>query len=159
MKKFLTIFFVQILILFSLSPASANFPSRWQGESNISPNFAREVLALVNSERAKVGAQPLRISQDLMRSANVRAEELPEKFSHTRPDGSSCFTAIKSSYSIIGENIAAGQSSPASVVESWMNSEGHRENILNKRFRFLGVGYFNAPNGEYKHYWVQLFKG
>ena len=92
-----------------------------------------------------------------MQAAEVRAGELPKKFSHTRPNGSSCFTAVRSSYGYIGENIAAGQRSPEEVVESWMNSEGHRKNILNKNFRNLGVGYVNVENSEYGHYWVQLF--
>ncbi len=161
MRKFLIMLFVPVLMIaFANSgfAASAN-SARWQGETTVSANFAAEVLELVNIERAKLGIAPLKLSPDLMRAAGVRAEELPESFSHTRPNGSSCFTVIKSSYSVVGENIAAGQRTSAAVVESWMNSPGHRENILNAKFSRLGVGYINAPDTDYKHYWVQLFKG
>ena len=112
----------------------------------------------VNLEREKVGLKPLKLSPHLTKYAAVRAEEITKKFSHTRPNGSSCFTVVKIAYRRIGENIAAGQPSPEKVVESWMNSEGHRANILNPEFGKLGVGYFNAPETDYKHYWVQLFK-
>ena len=132
--------------------------ARWQGEVAVSENFAEEVLYYVNIEREKVGLKPLQLSQQLMESAEVRAKELPENFSHTRPDGSSCFTAVTIPYRFVGENIAAGQRSSQAVVEAWMNSEGHRKNILNKNFGKLGVGYLYAPETEYKHYWVQLFK-
>ena len=132
--------------------------ARWQGEVPVTENFAEEVLQLVNLERAKVGAKPLTLSPQLMKYAAVRAEEITEKFSHTRPDGTSCFTVVKISYRRVGENIAEGQNSPEKVVEAWMNSEGHRANILNPEFGKLGVGYFYAQNTDYKHYWVQLFK-
>ena len=131
---------------------------RWQGEVKVTENFAEEVLNLVNLERQKVGAKPLELSPQLMKYAAVRAEEITENFSHTRPNGASCFSIIKISYRRIGENIAEGQNSPQSVVEAWMNSKGHRENILNPEFGKLGVGYFNDPESEYQHYWVQLFK-
>ena len=132
--------------------------SRWQGEVTVTENFAEEVLYFVNLEREKVGVKPLQLSPELMKAAAIRAKELPEKFSHTRPDGSEWKTAIKISYRYIGENIAAGQRTPESVVDAWMNSEGHRKNILNPKFGKLGVGYINAPETDYKHYWVQLFK-
>ena len=127
-------------------------------EVEVTENFAEEVLQLVNIEREKVGAKPLQLSPELSEFADVRVKELPENFSHNRPDGSKWKTAIKISYRYIGENIAAGQRTPESVVDAWMNSEGHRENILNPKFGKLGVGYINAPETDYKHYWVQLFK-
>ena len=132
--------------------------SRWKTEVKVTENFAEEVLQLVNIEREKVGVKPLELSPQLMKYAAVRAEEITRNFSHTRPDGTSCFSIVKISYRRIGENIAAGQNSPQSVVEAWMNSKGHRENILNPEFGKLGVGYFNAPETEYEHYWVQFFK-
>ena len=130
-----------------------------QNEPALIENFAQEVLYLVNVERTKVGLKPLKLSDDMNRFADVRAKELPTLFSHTRPGGSSCFTAVKVSYHYVGENIAAGQSTPEEVVEGWMNSQGHRENILNPNYTQLGVGYTYAPNTDYKHFWVQLFKG
>ncbi len=119
-----------------------------------------EVLRLVNIERAKAGLQPLEMADpDLVAAAQERAEELPTKFSHTRPNGSSCFTAltehgVKSSKR--AENIAAGQKTPEAVVNSWMNSSGHRANILNPRYRKIGIGYCQTDSG-YGHYWVQMF--
>ena len=123
----------------------------------VSENFAEEVLQLVNIEREKVGLKPLKLSPQLMQSANIRAKELPTLFSHTRPDGTDCFTAVKIPYRRIGENVAAGQPTPKDVVEAWMDSPGHRENILNPNFGRMGIGYVNTPNTDYRHYWAQLF--
>ena len=131
------------------------------GMSNVyaAENFAGEVLRLVNIERAKVGAAPLRLADDLQYAANLRAREIVQAFSHTRPDGSDCFTVMRDRGRTCGENIAAGHSSAAETVEQWMNSQGHRENILNPAFRELGVGYAYENNSLYHHYWVQLFRG
>ena len=120
--------------------------------------FAQEVLALVNEERAKEGAPPLRLAEDMLQAADIRAKELTTKFSHTRPDGSSCFTVLRNQGNGVGENIAAGQTSPEAVMECWMNSPGHRKNILDPHYKELGVGYTYQKNTEYQHYWVQLFR-
>lgn len=146
MKKFFTIC-AAIMILLASNVACA------------AESFAVEVLNLVNAERAKVGVAPLRLADDLQAAAAIRARELIENFSHTRPDGSDCFTVMRRRGHTWGENIAGGQSSPADVVDSWMNSEGHRENILNPNFRELGVGYAYEDYSTYHHYWVQLFRG
>ena len=119
------------------------------------------VLDLVNAERAKAGKSPLSLNSALCDVAKLRAEEIVQSFSHTRPNGTSCFTAIQEagiSYGALGENIAAGQSTPASVMDSWMNSDGHRANILSGDFSSIGIGYVKAPSG-YGHYWVQRFLG
>lgn len=119
--------------------------------------YRAEVLRLVNVERAKVGAKALQGYAPLERVANVRAVELQTKFSHTRPDGSGCETAIDFPCGYWGENIAWGQSgyrTPAQVMKAWMKSPGHRENILDKRFTHLGVGISNKGT---KRYWVQMF--
>lgn len=114
-----------------------------------------EVLAIVNSERAKAGISPLMTDKSLSDAASIRAEELTVSFSHTRPDGSDCFSAIKNaSFDMWGENIAKGYASSAEVMDGWMHSEGHRKNILNSGFTKIGIGYY-VLNGE-KH-WVQLF--
>lgn len=126
---------------------------------NAKSSFARKVLNLVNKERAKEGLGALKLDTSLCRVAKLRAEEITENFDHTRPDGSSCFTILKEnniSYHAAGENIAAGQPTPEQVVKSWMDSPGHRENIMSKDFHKLGVGYVKADD-EYGHYWVQLF--
>ena len=135
------------------------FHNRYNMTYNSNEQFSLEVLNLVNAERRKVGARPLRMSSDLMYAASIRARELTENFSHTRPDGSECFSILRDRNRYLGENIAAGQSSPSSVVNSWMHSSGHRANILNARFSEIGIGYCYDGNSEYGHYWVQMFRG
>lgn len=130
---------------------SANYGST-QVES-----YARQVAAIVNSERASNGLSPLKYSSKLSEAALVRAEEIQSVFSHTRPNGSQCFTAIKEvgiSYTTAGENIAYGQRTPEAVMNSWMNSSGHRANILGKNYEYIGIG-VTYKNGIY--YWVQFF--
>lgn len=122
-------------------------------------NFPQEVLRLVNVERAKVGAKPLKFAGDLAASAFVRATELPTKFSHTRPNGTKCFTAMPQRGHVLGENLAGGHTSPQQVVQAWMDSKSHRANMLSKKFTELGVVYYYQPNSKYKHYWVQHFRG
>lgn len=114
-------------------------------------DYAASVAELVNEERVKQGLNELVYDTDLSYAAFVRAIETEELFSHTRPDGASCFTVSELAY---GENIAAGYKTPESVMEAWMNSTGHRENILRDFFGSIGVGVY-----EYAHrlYWVQLF--
>ena len=129
---------------------------------NTSPtDVCAEVVRLVNEERAKAGLSPLGVFNNLTAAAQLRAPELITTFEHNRPDGSECFTALSeagvSNYYTAGENIAAGQRTPAEVVTSWMNSPGHRANILNPSFTHIGVGY--AQGGGYGHYWVQMFVG
>lgn len=122
-------------------------------------HFAVEVLNLVNAERAKVGAPPLTLAGDLQEEADIRAQEIVQLFSHTRPDGTDCFTVMRNRGNTCGENIAAGYGSAAETVEQWMNSPGHRENILKPAYRELGVGYAYEDYSTYHHYWVQLFRG
>lgn len=120
-------------------------------------DYAAEVLRLVNIERAKAGKSALKADANLAKAAQVRAAEIVSSFSHTRPDGRDPFTAMKEagvSYRAAGENIAWGQKTPAQVMQSWMNSDGHRENILSDSFGRLGVGYV-VQNG--RAYWVQMF--
>ncbi len=111
---------------------------------------ALEVVRLVNEERAKQGLEPLDVDENLMELARIRAEELEGKFSHERPDG----THIAQTFSG-GENIAGDHPSPSAVMEAWMGSEGHRNNILRERFHYIGVGCYQDANGDL--YWVQLF--
>lgn len=118
---------------------------------------AQEVAALTNRERAKKGRSLLRYSEQLSQAANVRAQEISEKFSHTRPDGSDNVTVMEElglGYSYFGENIAFGPVSPEEVVGAWMDSPSHRTNILRGGFNCIGVGI--AYSGG-TCYWVQLF--
>ena len=133
--------------------------SRAMVENGDIATFQEQVLRLVNMERAKAGARPLRLDGELTAGAKIRAEEISRHFSHTRPDGRSCYTVLRSLGRTAGENIAAGRATPEAVVDQWMHSPGHRANMLNKSFSTLGVGYFYKDNSEYKHYWVQIFRG
>lgn len=126
--------------------------------------YASEVLRLVNIERDKVGAAHLVLDGALCDAANMRAIEMDYSgnFSHTRPDGRDCFTVFsfcKISFYTCGENIAAGYPTPAAVVDGWMNSTGHKANILNAAFTKMGLGYSTGGGGEYRHYWAQEFAG
>ena len=121
-------------------------------------SFARQVVQLVNEERAKNGLAPLTIHTGAEQAAAVRAKEIQTSFSHTRPDGSGFSTALTQagvSYTTSGENIAYGQQTPQAVMEAWMNSAGHRANILNASFRQIGVGHVRSASGV--SYWTQLF--
>lgn len=122
-------------------------------------SFAEQVVELVNAERAKEGLASLTIDKKVQAAAQVRAVEIKTSFSHTRPNGSSFATALKEqgvTYRRSGENIAWGQRTPQEVVNAWMNSSGHRANIMNENFTKIGVGYYQH-NGV--NYWSQLFIG
>ena len=123
--------------------------------------WKREVLNLVNQERAKVGAGALSWSSACEGAAQTRARESMTKYDHTRPDGSSWQTAcpIPSSGGTAGENLAAGNTavSPATVVATWMGSATHKANILNKSFTKMSVGFVFDSNSQYKTYWSQFF--
>ncbi|WP_438449010.1 SafA/ExsA family spore coat assembly protein [Gorillibacterium sp. sgz5001074] len=119
-----------------------------------------EVIRLVNIERAKNGLAPLSPNWQLSRVARYKSEDMRNKgyFSHTSPTYGSPFEMMKSfnvSYSTAGENIAAGQTTAAAVMESWMNSPGHRQNILSPNYTQIGVGY--CTGGSYRYYWTQMF--
>ena len=94
-----------------------------------------------------------------MYASSIRSKEIAKFFSHTRPDNTSCFTVLNQngiSYWYAGENIAMGQPTPESVVTAWMNSPGHKANILNANYTHIGVGCYEV-DGYY--HWVQLFVG
>lgn len=119
--------------------------------------YEREVVRLVNVERSKAGLSPLEYDWELSRVARYKSQDMSDLgyFSHTSPTYGSPFQMMKSfgiSYRSAGENIARGYTTPASVVEGWMNSQGHRANILNSTFTRIGVGY--VKDG---HYWTQMF--
>ncbi|WP_148631014.1 CAP domain-containing protein [Bacillus sp. E214] len=123
-------------------------------------NYATEVLRLVNQERAKVNIAPLKNLNSLSKVAEVKSKDMRDNnyFNHTSPTYGSPGEMVKKfniSFTMLGENIAAGQITPASVVNSWMNSPGHKANILDARYTHIGIGY--AEGGSWKHYWTQLF--
>lgn len=123
--------------------------------------WKREVLNLVNEERAKNGLDALEWGVTCEAAAAVRARELMSNYSHTRPDGSSWETAcpLPDSGGSSGENLMAGNAavSPQTVVTAWMNSPDHRANILSPNFTKLSVGFIFDPEAQYKTYWSQFF--
>lgn len=132
----------------------------------LSPNtvaYRNEVLRLVNIERKKAGLNELTMTNtNLLKAAQRRANEIAVRYNppHTRLDGRSWSTVL-AEYNVFwratGENMAAGYQTPAEVVEGWMNSPGHRANILNKNFNQIGIGYAYRYGTGYSHYWIQIF--
>lgn len=123
-------------------------------------NVEEEVLTLVNQERSKIGLKPLQMDWELARVARMKSQDMAQKnyFSHTSPTYGSPFDMMKQfgiNFRTAGENIASGQQTPKEVMESWMNSQGHRENILKPDYTHLGVGYYRG--GSYGHMWTQMF--
>lgn len=145
----------------SKKPA-AQTPAQNQTVSGAQTGFESDMLKQVNAQRAKNGKSALTLNQSLCASARVRASEIAKDgcFSHIRPDGSGCFTAISGvSYRTAGENIAMGTwgyYGVDEIMDGWMNSEGHRANILNGDFSEVGFGCV-VVNGN--GYWVQMFIG
>ncbi|TLS45262.1 stress protein [Streptomyces montanus] len=121
---------------------------------------AAEVIALTNAERTSAGLPPLALDSQLTAAAQGHSADMVARafYSHTSPDGSEPWhraAAAGSTRRTIGENIACGQRSPAEVVRGWMNSPGHRANILKPAFTHIGVGF--AGGGSAGTYWTQLF--
>ncbi|RSL29657.1 hypothetical protein D7Z54_30125 [Salibacterium salarium] len=122
--------------------------------------FEQEVIALTNQEREQAGLDPLQSYSELSDVARDKSKDMRDAgyFDHNSPNYGSPFDMMDSygiEYRGGGENIAAGQKSPEEVVQGWMNSEGHRENILNADFTHIGVGH--AEGGSYGDYWTQMF--
>ncbi|WP_226584698.1 CAP domain-containing protein [Halobacillus litoralis] len=129
-----------------------------QASSEVSA-FEKQVVELTNQERAKQGLEPLELDTELSAVAKDKSLDMQQNnyFSHNSPTYGSPFDMMKQygiDYRTAGENIAMGQTSPEQVVEGWMNSEGHRKNIMNPDFTHIGVGH--AENGNY---WTQMFIG
>ena len=121
--------------------------------------FENKVLELVNAERAKNGLSALQMDENVRKVARVKSSDMSQNnyFSHTSPTYGTPFEMLKSygiSYKSAGENIAQGYTSPEAVVNGWMNSSGHRANILNASYTHIGIGY--EANGNY---WTQMFIG
>ncbi|MBR3308220.1 MAG: hypothetical protein IKI75_13345 [Lachnospiraceae bacterium] len=120
--------------------------------------YAKKVLELTNNERTSRGIAPLVWGDGLTNAVNIRSKEIAQSFSHTRPDGTSFYTVLDSGPNYhYGENIAAGYSTPEAAMNGWMNSEGHRNNILNSKYTKMAVGYYYDGSTAYKTYWVQIF--
>jgi uncharacterized protein YkwD len=129
-----------------------------------------EMLRLTNEARIAAGLPAFQTDSKLNQAAAIRAQELTVLYSHGRPCGRSCFTVLAEcqvSYHTAGENIARASANfyePSAIVSSWLNSEGHRANIMNPNFTSIGIGYARAfiyKDGswqEFEHF-VQLFIG
>lgn len=133
----------------------------WSKTASVNTQFCtayeEEVLKLVNQERAKRSLPQLTTNNKITEVAHVRAKELSEYFSHTRPNGKSCYTAADElglPYVRAGENAGEGYPDPVDVVKGWMESDGHRASIINPSFKKLGVGCYEK-NGRL--YWIQFF--
>jgi len=121
--------------------------------------YEQKVVDLVNQARKSNGLKPLTINWQLARVARYKAQDMHDKhyFSHTSPTYGSPFDMMKAfgiTYRSAGENIAMGYTTPQSVFDGWMNSPGHRANILNASYTQIGVGFF-----EEGYYWSQMFIG
>ncbi len=156
---------VGITELISANPQVKNINMIYPGQSlNIPSNnyqsIEQQVVNLVNTERAKAGLKPLISDWELARVARFKSEDMRDNryFAHNSPIYGTPFQMMKSfgiNYRAAGENIAAGQTTAESVMQAWMNSPGHKKNILDPNFTHIGVGY--AKGGSYGHYWTQQF--
>ncbi len=122
-------------------------------------SYEKQVVDLVNQERARAGLPSLKLNAELSRVARYKSQDMRDRryFDHNSPTYGSPFTMMRNfgiSYRSAGENIAYGQRTPQEVVNAWMNSAGHRANILNSSFTDIGVGYVADGN-----YWTQMFIG
>ncbi|RHW41651.1 sporulation protein [Neobacillus notoginsengisoli] len=139
-------------------PAPAKKPTAEQPASTLSA-YEQQVVSLTNQERAKAGLPALKIDTALSKMAREKSRDMSANgyFDHNSPTYGSPFDMMKKfgiTYSYAGENIAMGQRTPQEVVTAWMNSEGHRQNILNPNFTHIGVGHIAQGN-----YWTQEFIG
>lgn len=119
-----------------------------------------EIFALINQVRQKNNLPVLTYNKNLQAAADLRAKESSIQFSHTRPDGSSCHSVITDDYFVVGENLLKADpelSTAAMMVDAWMNSKSHRDNILLQHFTETAIGVYIADDNV--TYVAQLFKG
>ena len=129
-----------------------------QIKDSVAVDFTERITELVNEARKNNGLNEVLLDNELSQAALSRASECAHKFSHTRPDGTKCFTILGEmgiSYSYAAENIAYGQEDADEVMNDWLNSPGHRANIMNSHVTKIGVGYIDVDG---RIYWVQIFK-
>jgi uncharacterized protein YkwD len=129
-------------------------------------NFIDQVVKLINIERTQADLDTLKVDSQLSEAAQIHSTSMAEDdfFSHYGIDNSSPFDRMEDAgynYSMAAENIAAGYQTPEAVVEAWMGSTGHRENILNPELTEIGIGYEYLANDtgsvNYDHYWTTTF--
>ncbi|MCC0680388.1 sporulation protein [Clostridioides sp. ES-S-0005-03] len=145
--------------------SESNKPEDNNNSGSTTGNFSayqKEVVDLVNVERSKAGLNPLTLDADVSNVATKKSQDMIDNnyFAHNSPTYGSPFDMLKKfgiSYKTAGENIAMGQKTPKEVVNAWMNSEGHRKNILNPNYSKIGVGVAQKSGGSI--YWTQIFVG
>ncbi len=147
MKRISAITAILIIIVILLSACS----SQSKGETAIN-----DIVKYCNQERAKAGLPEITLDRDLCDAAQLRAGEIATdgNFAHIRPDGSGCFTALKTDYNYAGENLAKGEPDGRKIVQAWMDSEPHRKNVLTPEYAKTGIAYTEV-DGVY--YWAALF--
>jgi uncharacterized protein YkwD len=162
-KRYFIILFA--IVLFAIVPASPLAPR--SADAQLTPQ--QKVLEIVNIHRANAGCPALKMHTKLTTAAQRHASDMANRnfFSHTGSNGSTMVSRVDATgypWMMLGENIAAGQATPRSVVNAWMNSPSHRANILNCSFREIGIGYVYQSNdtyptasSPYRYYWVQDF--
>ena len=148
----------------SANPRIKNYDLIYPGQSIHIPTvdssitaFEQEVIRLVNEIRVRNGLKTLTYDWELSRVARIKSQDMKENryFAHNSPVYGTPFQMMKNfgiSYRSAGENIAKGYATPQAVVNAWMNSSGHRANILNANYTHIGVGYVAGGN-----YWTQMF--
>jgi uncharacterized YkwD family protein len=141
------------------TPAPAPTPAPTTGEFSA---YQQEVLNIVNKERTSRGLSALKLSSEVSKVATIKSQDMIDKgyFDHNSPTYGSPFDMMKKfgiTYRAAGENIAMGQRTPQDVMTAWMNSDGHRKNILNSSFTEIGIGIAKDKNGRL--YWTQMFIG
>ncbi len=164
---------ISFLLISALSFGQVNFKGCATGTERVAPideELEKEILRLVNIERKKVGLADLKLSEQLSYSARYHAADMATEnyFEHDSHDRKSenivevcgTFDRIEKFYTdgfACAENISAGRSTAQATVDGWMNSTGHKANILHESAKFIGIGYYSNPNSDYTHYCVQCF--
>ena len=161
-KRWLSVLFAGVLLLGLLGGCSVEWGDVDDviGEVDMTygtaEEYEQEVIRLVNKEREARGLPALTTNDAIMAAAHARLKELDIEPSHTRPNGTPYYTILPdygiSPYAPGGENLFLGPETPSKAMEGWMNSPGHRANILKEGITIIGVAY-----NPTKHYWVQIF--
>ncbi|MDO6993138.1 CAP domain-containing protein [Brachyspira innocens] len=159
MKKYVFIMLITAFLFNSCQNNTTKPDSTTSENNNAVSSDAQTVFDLVNQERAKAGLEAYKLDTKLCEAANKRAQEIVEKYDHIRPNGTDFDTVLdeygfnSKAYSR-GENIVAKRESASSAMKAWMDSQGHKENILADYYTTIGIGVYEYNGSKY---WVQLF--
>ncbi|ASJ22210.1 CAP domain-containing protein [Brachyspira hampsonii] len=158
MKNYILIFLLLVIISCNNTATNPSNNDTSNNNNSISPD-AQAVFGLVNQERIKAGLTEYKLDAKLCEAANQRAKEIVDKYDHVRPDGREWDTVLdeygfNSKAYIRGENIVAMRESASSAMNAWMNSQGHKDNILADYYTTIGIGVYEYNGSKY---WVQIF--